>query len=326
MTKVAFFQTHKYETEHFSKATSEAGIEISFLEPRLTAQTAIMSKGHDVVCSFANDSVDRETLTELKNNGIKLLALRSAGFNHVDMQAAIELEIPVVRVPSYSPNSIAEHAVCLLLALSRRIHKAHMRTQSHNFSLDGLVGFNLHGKKVGVIGTGKIGAVFANIMKGFGSDVMAYDIDQSEDLNYVSLDKIFEESDIISLHVPLNPKTHHILNRESFNKMKKGVYIINTSRGGLIDTKALIDSLKTEHIAGAGLDVYEEEENLFFQDLSEEILMDDLFARLISFPNVLVTSHQAFLTSEALSQIAVVTVNNIKTYFSTGEMPNQVLP
>ncbi len=326
MVKVAFFQTHKYELEYFTKASDEAGVEISFLEPRLTSQTAVMSKGYDVVCSFANDSVDRDTLVALKNNGIKLLALRSAGFNHVDMQAAVELEIPVVRVPSYSPHSIAEHAVCLLLALSRRIHKAHMRTQSHNFSLDGLVGFNLHGKKVGVIGTGKIGAVFANIMKGFGSEVMAYDIDQNEEFNYVSLDKILKESDIISLHVPLNPKTHHILNRESFKKMKKGVYIINTSRGGLIDTKALIDSLKSEHIAGAGLDVYEEEENLFFQDLSEEILMDDLFARLISFPNVLVTSHQAFLTSEALNQIAVVTMENIKTYFSTGEMPNQVLP
>lgn len=325
MSKVAFFQTHKYEKDLFAKSFEEVGLEVSFFEPRLNVQTAPLSIGHDVVCSFVNDEVDKETLEILKCNGVKLMALRCAGFNHVDLKAAKEIGMPVVRVPAYSPHSIAEHSVCLLLALSRKIHKAYMRIQSHNFSLEGLVGFNLHGKTVGVIGTGKIGATFGQIMKGFGCEVLAHDPNPQGDFKFVELEKLLRESDIISLHVPLTPETHHILNKDTLALMKKGSYIINTSRGALIDTQSLIDALKSEHIGGAGLDVYEEEENLFFQDLSEEILKDDLFARLISFPNTIVTSHQAFLTKEALGQIASTTVGNIKSYLSNKETPNQVL-
>jgi D-lactate dehydrogenase len=324
MPKIAFFQTHRYERENFQNACEAAGFEVSFFEPRLTAQTAPLAQGHDVVCSFVNDDVDRKALEELKEKGVKLITLRCAGFNHVDIAAAKELELPVVRVPAYSPHAIAEHAVCLLLSLSRKVHKAHMRIQNHNFSLDGLVGFNLHGKKVGVIGTGKIGATFGNIMKGFNCEVLAYDPYPTADFRYVELDELLTECDIISLHVPLTPDTHHLLNEKTLNKMKKGSFIINTSRGALIDTQALIDALKTEQIGGAGLDVYEEEEGLFFQDLSDEILQDDLFARLISFPNTVVTSHQAFLTKEALGEITETTISNIKSYLEKNELPNQV--
>lgn len=325
MTKIAFFQTHKYEKDFFVKVVEGSSLDISFFEPHLTKQTAPLSKGHEVACSFVNDSVDRETLQILSECGVRLLALRCAGFNHVDMAAADEFNISVVRVPSYSPDSVAEHAVCLLLSLSRKIHKSYIRTLSHNFSLDGLVGFNLHGKTVGVIGMGKIGECFARIMLGFGCNVLTYDLKDSAEFVSASLNDLLEQSDIVSLHVPLTPQTYHMLDKTNLNKMKKGAYIINTSRGALIDTMALSDALKREHIGGAGLDVYEEEESLFFQDLSEEIIKDETFTRLLSFPNVLVTSHQAFLTKEALSQIAKTTVENIELFFETGKMPNQIL-
>ncbi len=329
MIKIAFYQTHKYEKDKFFELAQKNNIEIIFLEPRLTAQTAILAKDCNVVCSFVNDQVDIETLDILKKQtNIKLLALRSAGFNHVDIEHATKLKIPVVRVPSYSPSAIAEHTVCLLLALNRKVHKAHLRIQSLNFSLDGLVGFDLAGKTIGVIGTGAIGSKFVRIMKGFNCNVLAYDLIESNHLkeycDYVSLDELVMKSDVISLHAPLTNDTHHILNQKRLHQMKKGVIIINTSRGALIDTKALITGLKTAQIGGAGLDVYEEEESIFFHDLSDQVLQDDVLARLISFPNVLITSHQAFLTKEALSQIADTTINNIIEYFSSGKLNNQV--
>ena len=264
----------------------------------------------------------------LKQANIELIALRSAGFNHVDLKAAESFNLPIVRVPSYSPFSVAEHAVCLLLSLNRKIHKAFMRVQSINFSLDGLVEFDLFGKTIGIIGTGNIGEKFIQIMNGFKCKVLAYDINPRKELenicDYVKLEKLYEESDIISLHIPLTPKTFHLLNKNSISSIKKGVYIINTSRGAFVDSKALIDALKSGQVEAAELDVYEEEETIFFQDQSDQVLQDDILARLITFPNVLITSHQAFLTKEALSQIANITIDNIKNYLRDGVLKNTI--
>jgi D-lactate dehydrogenase len=262
-----------------------------------------------VICAFANDVLNKETLHILKNEGVQLIALRSAGFNHVDLAVAGQLGLPVVRVPAYSPHAVAEHAVTLLLALNRKLCKAVSRVRELNFSLEGLVGFDLYQKNVGIIGTGRIGAATATIMKGFGSHVLAYDLTPNAQLvssgvQYVTLDELYSKSDVISLHVPLNAQTRYMIDGPALKAMKSGVYLINTGRGALIDTKALIASLKSGHIGAAGLDVYEEEENIFFQDLSEQVLQDDVLARLLTFPNVLITSHQAFLTREALSGIA----------------------
>ncbi|MCB0416905.1 MAG: 2-hydroxyacid dehydrogenase [Bdellovibrionaceae bacterium] len=327
--KFLMFDTHRFERQSFELANRDFGHDLHFVEPRLTEETAVLAKGFPAVCAFANDRLNRTTLEDLKNCGVELVALRSAGFNHVDLSAAKELGLRVVRVPEYSPYSVAEHATCLLLSLDRKVHRAYNRVREMNFSLDGLVGFDLHGKTVGVIGTGKIGRVFCQIMLGFGCQVVAYDLKKDADLEkkgvtYLELNNLFQTSDVISLHIPLNAETKHLVDAAAISQMKKGVVLINTGRGALIDTKALIQALKAEHLGGAGLDVYEEEEKIFFQDLSEHILQDDQLARLLTFPNVLITSHQGFLTREALANIAHTTLNNIADYEAGRPLVNEV--
>lgn len=317
--KVAFFDSQSYMSAPFSEAGADQ-LDFSFIENRLSVETAYNAVGHEVVCSFVNDSIDEKVAEILSDCGVKLIALRCAGFNHVDLAACERLGISVVRVPAYSPYAVAEHATAMLLCLNRRLHRAYNRVREGNFTLDELVGFDLHGKSVGVIGTGKIGSAFARQMHGFGAKVQAYDLYPQEDLvssgilSYVELDKIFEDSDVISLHTPLLPETHHLVNRETIGKMKKGVYIVNTSRGGLVDTVALINGLKEKHIGGAALDVYEEEADYFFQDKSADVISDDTLARLLTFNNVLVTSHQAFMTEDALNKITEVTLSNIAEF------------
>lgn len=322
--KVAVFDTHRFEREFLEKAAATTKQQLSFYEPRLTEQTARLAQGADVVCAFVNDRLNAETLTSLSKLGIKLIALRSAGFNHVDLEAASKLGLTVVRVPEYSPYAVAEHAVCLVLALNRKIHRAYSRVRESNFSLDGLVGFDLHGKTVGVIGTGRIGVAFAKIMTGFGCKVLAYDKDQKPGLTYVALEELYKQSDIISLHVPLNPQTKHMIDSRVLSLTKRGVMLINTGRGGLIDTQALIEALKTQKVGAAGLDVYEEEEGVFFSDLSDTGVRDDVLARLLTFPNVLITSHQAFLTREALANIAETTFRNIADFEAQRPLENEV--
>ncbi len=327
--KVAFFDMHRFEKKAFDEVNTRFGHEITYFESRLTPETAKLASQFPAICAFVNDRLNEASLTILKSEGVRLIALRSAGFNHVDLCAAQKLALPVVRVPAYSPHAVAEHAVALLLALNRKITRANSRVRELNFSLEGLVGFDLFGKTVGILGTGKIGTVMATIMKGFGCNVLAYDLEPNPDLitlgvQYVQLDEIYSRSDVISLHIPLNETTHHIINEASLAKMKPGVYLINTGRGGLIDTKALITSLKHGHLGAAGLDVYEEEENIFFQDLSESCLQDDILARLLTFPNVLITSHQAFLTHEALVHIAETTLENISSFEKNGLLMNEV--
>lgn len=327
--KVCFFDVHTFEKEPLISANSQKH-ELNFLDVRLDAKTAILAKSYEGVCAFVNDKLSREVLTILKEGGTKLIALRSAGFNHIDMIAAKELGLTVVRVPEYSPYSVAEHAVAMILCLNRKIHKAYNRVREGNFSLDGLVGFDLHKKKIGVIGTGKIGKVFLRIMNGFGCEILAYDLfpdrafEKELGFRYVELSELLESSDVISLHIPLSEKNLHMINDEAFNKMKKGTMLINTSRGGLIDTKALIKALKRCHLGSAGLDVYEEEATLFFEDHSCEVLTDDIYARLMTFNNVLLTSHQAFLTQEALGNIAMTTIQNIDEYSSKRSLTNEV--
>jgi D-lactate dehydrogenase len=328
--KISFFNAHRYEREAFDLANSRFGHDIQYFEPRLTAQTASLAAGSRAVCSFVSDRVDRAALEELRSAGVELIALRCAGYNHVDLEAAAELGLPVVRVPEYSPYAVAEHAVALILSLDRKIYRAHARVREGNFALDGLVGSDLHGKTVGVVGTGKIGSVFARIMHGFGCRILAYDLYPSEKLQgelgaqYVSLDELYAESDVISLNVPLTPDTHHIINADSLSRMKRGVMLINTGRGALIDTKALIAALKSGHVGAAGLDVYEEEEGIFFADLSGEVLQDDVLARLMTFPNVLITAHQGFLTREALANIASVTLGNVTAFEQGKPLENEV--
>ncbi|HSD89859.1 MAG TPA: 2-hydroxyacid dehydrogenase [Kofleriaceae bacterium] len=321
--KVAIFDAHRYDRASFEEANSSHAHILAFFEPRLTAQTAQLAAGFEVVCSFVNDHADREALRILRSVGVRLIALRSTGYNHVDLEAAAALGLPVVRVPEYSPFAVAEHAIALVLALNRKIHRAHARVREGNFSLDGLLGFDLHGKTVGIIGTGRIGATVARILVGFGCRVLAYDARANPDLvqlgvGYVPLDSLYERSDIVSLHVPLTPSTHHMIDAAALSRMKPGVMLINTGRGALIDSRALIAALKTSHVGSAGLDVYEEEEGIFFEDLSDKVLQDDVLARLLTFPNVLVTSHQGFFTREALAAIATSTLANI-TAFERGE-------
>lgn len=330
--KIAVFDTHRYDKQALQEANRNFGHDLHFFEPRLTAQTASLATGFPAVCSFVNDRLDRQALTLLKDGGVRVIALRSAGYNQVDLTAASELGLKVVRVPEYSPHAVAEHAVALLLSLNRKIPKAHARVREGNFTLDGLVGFDLAGKTVGVIGTGKIGAVFATIMRGFGCRVLAFDLQPDQALidrqgvQYVDLPELYRSSDVISLHVPLNDKTRHLIDSQALDQMKPGVVLINTGRGGLIDTKALIQGLKTGQIGAAGLDVYEEEEGVFFQDLSDQVLQDDLLARLLTFPNVLITSHQAFLTREALDNIATTTLANVQAFERHEPLVNEVLP
>ncbi len=328
--KIAFFDTKPYDKEAFKKYGEEFKIRFKFFEAKLTEDTAELTKGYDGVCVFVNDSINKEVIDVLVANGVKLIALRCAGFNNVDIKYA-EGKIQVVRVPAYSPYAVAEHAIAMLLTSIRRIHKAYIRSRDFNFSLIGLTGFDLHGKTVGVVGTGKIGAVFAEICKGFGMKVLGYDkfpnkaLEEKRLLKYVELDEIFSKSDIISLHCPLTDETYHLIDKESIEKCKTRVVIINTSRGALVDAEALLEGIKSRKVGAACLDVYEEESDLFFEDNSGHILEDDTLARLISMPNVIVTSHQAFLTEEALENIAETTVNNIQEVFNSGSCKNEVV-
>lgn len=322
---VAFFDAKEYDITSFERANIDGSVEIRFFETRLTEDTVKLADGCDVVCVFVNDTVSSKVIDGLVAAGVKLIALRCAGYNNVDIQYAFG-KIHVVRVPAYSPYAVAEHAMALLLTSIRRIHKAYIRTKDFNFSLSGLTGFDLHGKTVGVVGTGKIGRIFIDICRGFGMNIIAYDKFPAKDsgIEYVDLDTLWKESDIISFHCPLTDENKHMVNAESIEKMKKGVVLINTSRGALIDSAALVDGIKERKIGAACLDVYEEESNVFFHDFSGHIVDDDTLARLISMPNVIVTSHQAFLTNEALSNIADVTLSNIQEFFGKETCSNEI--
>lgn len=325
MNKVAFFDTKPYDKIYFDKLKSEYGIEIEYFESKLSPRTAVMAKGSMGVVAFVNDDISKETISVLKDNGIEIIALRCAGYNNVDLAAAKD-NIPVVRVPEYSPHAISEHAMALLLTLVRKTHKAYIRTRDYNFSLNGFVGFDLYGKTVGVVGTGKIGMTFVEMCRGMGMNVIAYDPRPSQGyLEYVSLEELFARSDVISLHCPLTSETYHLINNYSIKMMKDKVIILNTSRGALIDTEALIEGIRSGKVGGAGLDVYEEESEFFYEDLSESILKDDVLSRLIMMPNVLVTSHQAFLTHEALERIAEITLGNLRSCFNGEKLENEIV-
>ena len=323
--KIAFFDAKDYDIESFNEANADGKFKIKYFDTKLNEDTAKLAKGYDVVCVFVNDTVDEKVVSSIAKKGVKLVALRCAGFNNVDVKAAAG-KIGVVRVPAYSPYAVAEHAMSLLLTSIRRIHKAYIRTKDFNFSLNGLMGFDLHGKTVGVVGTGKIGRVFIDICRGFGMNVIAYDKFPAKDADfeYVDIKEIWKRSDIISFHCPLTEETYHLVDEKSIKHMKKGVVLINTSRGALIDADALLDGIRKRHVGAACLDVYEEEADVFFEDKSGHILEDDTLARLISMPNVIVTSHQAFLTKEALTNIAQTTLNNINEYLKTGKCSNEV--
>ncbi len=317
MIKVAFYDAKEYDRTSFERYSGSEEMTFKFFDTKLNEDTVELAKESDAVCVFVNDTVNAAVIDKLYEYGVKIIALRSAGYNNVDVQAAFG-KVHVVHVPAYSPYAVAEHAMALLLTSIRRIHKAYNRTREFNFSLNGLTGFDLHSKTVGVIGTGKIGRIFIDICHGFGMKVIAYDAYPAKDsgIDYVSLEELFKESDIISLHCPLTPETNHMIDESAIDKMKKGVVIVNTSRGALIDTEALLKGIKARKVGAACLDVYEEEADIFFEDRSGHILNDDLLSRLISMPNVIVTSHQAFLTQEALYNIAETTVKNIKSYFT----------
>lgn len=317
--KVAVFSARRYDKTMLAEANTHAGHELRFLEDRLTAGTALLARGCEAVCVFVNDNVDAAVLEILASQGTHLVATRSTGYNHIDAQAAEQLGIAVVRVTDYSPHSVAEFAVGLLLAVNRKIARASTRTRDGNFDLDGLMGFDLHGKTVGVIGTGKIGLIFARIMAGFGCTVLGYDrypspAFEAQGGRYVGLDDLFQGSDVVSLHCPLTPDTHHIVDATSLARVKRGCILVNTSRGGLVDTECAIAALKTGQLGGLAIDVYEQEASLFFQDLSSTIITDDVIQRLVSFPNVIVTGHQAFFTVEAIGQIMRTTVESISDF------------
>lgn len=324
MKKIAFFDTKKYDIESFDRNNNN--YEIIYYEDKLNKKTAILAKGTDAVCAFVNDDINKEVIDMLYSYGIKVLLLRCAGYNNVDIKYAYN-KLHILRVPAYSPNAVAEHAMALLLCLNRKIHKAYLRTRDFNFNLVGFTGFDLAGKTIGVIGTGKIGIEFISICKGFKMNVIAYDPypNLNLDIEYVSLDELFTKSDVISLHCPLTNDTRHLIDEQAIGKMKSNVVIINTSRGGLIDSRALLTALHERRIKGAGLDVYEEEANLFFEDNSNEIIQDDVLALLISLPNVIITSHQGYLTEEALDNIAAVTLKNLDDYFNGQKLENEVV-
>lgn len=327
--KVAVFSTKPYERRFLDETNKKYGHELTYFQPRLTEETAPLARGFSAVCIFVNDRVDDKTIKVLAENGVCLIALRCAGFNNVDIAAAESNNISVVRVPAYSPHAVAEHTIALLLAVNRKIYKSYARVREGNFELDGLLGFDLYGKTAGIIGTGKIGAEVAKILNGFGCSILAYDQYKNNELEkmgvkYTSLDELFTESDIISLHCPLTPETHHLIDQASIEKMKTGVVILNTSRGALIDTKAVIKGLKLGKIGYLGLDVYEEEADLFFRDLSSKVIQDDVFARLLTFPNVVITGHQAFFTKNALEAIAETTLSNISEFEKSNSCRNKV--
>ncbi len=326
---VAVFSTKAYDRLSLEAANAGGDLTFHYLEPRLLVESAPLAAGYPVVCAFVNDHLDRDVLEILAAGGTELIALRSAGFNNVDLAAANELGLHVVRVPAYSPNAVAEHAVGLMLVLNRKFHRAFNRVREGNFALDGLLGFDFAGKTVGIVGTGKIGLNVARIMIGFGCQVIAYDVYPSTaatemGVRYVPFEQVMSESDIISLHLPLTPESRHIINAATIAMMKPGAMVINTSRGGLLDTAAVIEGLKVGRIGSLGLDVYEEEDDIFFEDLSSDIIQDDVFARLLTFPNVVITGHQAFFTREAVTAIAETTVDNIRQFSAGAELVNEV--
>ncbi len=329
MIKIAFFDTKEYDREMFESYNKDYNYEITYFKTKLNEETVALAQGFDVICIFVNDTANEEVLKKLKKYGVKLIALRCAGFNNVEISKLPEGLI-TVRVPAYSPYAVAEHACALLLDLNRKVYKAYQRAKKYNFSLDGLLGFDIHGKTVGVIGTGKIGKVFITIMNGFGANVIAYDVYQDKEaekdlgFKYVSLDELYKNSDIISLHCPLTDENNKMINIDTMSKMKKRVVIINTSRGKLIDAKGLIEMLEKGHIGGVGLDVFEDEEEYFLNDMSNSYIRDPELSILLSMPNVVITSHQAFFTKEALDQITKTTLNNIKEFFETGSCTNIV--
>lgn len=328
--KIAIYDTHKFEIPFLEKENEKFGHKLQFIEGRLTKETLALSKGAECLCCFVNDKIDSDVIKGAYENGIRLIALRSAGFNHVDLAFAKSIGMKVVHVPEYSPYAVAEHAVGMILTMNRKLHKAYNRVKEENFSLNGLVGFDIHGKTVGVIGTGKIGKIFAKIMSGFGSEILLFDkypdeaFAKSIGARYTNLDEIYKLSDIISLHIPLTPETKYLINEASISKMKNSVMIVNTGRGKLIDTKALVRALKNGLIGFAGLDVYEEEEGVFFEDKSETGITDDCLARLLTFPNVFITAHQAFLTQEALHNIAETTLVSVKDFEQGNLLKHQV--
>jgi D-lactate dehydrogenase len=328
--KITFFSSRNYEKPFFSSACKGKNYQLNYIEATLSRESSLLASGSDVVCLFVNDNCDREVIEQLAEMGVRLIALRSAGFNHVDLKAAAEHQIPVVRVPAYSPYSVAEHTIALIMTLNRKTHRAYNRVKEGNFSLNGLMGFDLHGQTAGLIGLGKIGKATASILRGFGCRVLGFDRYEDPEckqmgVEYVSIEDVLFNSDIVSLHCPLTPETFHLINEETISKMKKGVMLINTSRGALIDTKAVIRGLKTGQIGFLGLDVYEEEADLFFEDLSDKIITDDVFMRLLTFPNVLITGHQAFFTRNAMKNIADVTMNNIFSFVENNELENAVI-
>jgi len=326
--QVAVYSTKPYDRQFLEAANAGHGHGLHFLKPGLDRVTAPLAKGFPAICAFVNDSLDAETLEILAQGGTRFIALRCAGFNQVDLSAAKRLGFQIARVPAYSPHAVAEHALALIMTLNRKTHRAHQRVREGNFSLDGLLGFDLRGKTVGVVGTGKIGAVFAKIMAGLECRVLAYDLYENDAVRkvatYCPLDQVFRDSDIVSLHCPLTPETRYLINRESISQMRRGAMLINTSRGALIETRALIEALKSGELGSVGLDVYEEESELFFEDYSNEIIRDDVFARLLTFPNVLVTGHQAFFTDTAMSRIAATTVENLTAFEKGNDSPNFV--
>ncbi|MEX4589931.1 2-hydroxyacid dehydrogenase [Haemophilus influenzae] len=329
--KIAIYSTKSYDRKYIELINAKYNFDLEFFDFMLNESTARLAEHCEVVCIFVNDNGSRKVLEKLAALGVKIVALRCAGFNNVDLKAAQELGIQVVRVPAYSPEAVAEHTIGLMMTLNRRIHRAYQRTREANFSLEGLIGFNMHGRTVGVIGTGKIGIAVMRILKGFGMNILAYDPFKNpvvEDFGgqYVELDELYAKSHVITLHCPATPENYHLLNREAFAKMKDGVMIVNTSRGSLIDTQAAIDALKQRKIGALGMDVYENERDLFFEDKSNEVIQDDIFRRLSSCHNVLLTGHQAFLTEEALTNIADVTLSNVYKLKSGKECENIVLP
>ena len=325
MIKIAMFDSKQYDIDSFDSLKTE-DIKIKYFETKLTEDTADLARGYDAVVVFVNDTVNSTVIDILHSLGVKLVALRCAGFNNVNLKHAKD-KISVIHVPAYSPEAVAEHAIGILLTSIRRIHRAYIRSKDFNFSLNGLTGFNLHGKTMGVIGTGKIGKAFVNICKGFGMKVLAYDLypDESLGIEYTDIEDIFKRADIISLHCPLTKENYHLIDENAISTMKDGVILVNTSRGSLIDAEALLEGIKSRKVGAACLDVYEEESDLFFEDNSGHIVQDDILARLISMPNVLITSHQAFLTKEALENIAETTLGGIESFFKEGILKNEVV-
>lgn len=328
--KITFFGTQPYDRESFDRANASFGFEFNYHRSHLNGNNALLAQGADAVCIFVNDTADAGTIRQLAAMGVKLIALRCAGFNNVDLKAAAEYGIPVVRVPAYSPHAVAEHAVALMLALNRKVHRAYWRTRDGNFSLHGLMGFDMYGKTAGIVGTGKIARELIRILKGFGMKVLAYDIFPDAEyaaqaqVEYVTLDELYRRADIISLHCPLTDQTRYMINGDAIGKMKPGVILINTGRGQLIHTEALIEGLKEKKIGAAGLDVYEEEAAYFYEDTSDRIMDDDILARLLSFNNVIMTSHQGFFTCEALDSIAHTTLQNINDFDKHRKLVNEV--